>query len=135
MEIKYPSQSLRVLAVDDEPSVLEVLSLFLCEDGHQVETAASGEEALMHFQNSTWDVVLTDRIMPGMTGDQLVRAIRELAPQMPVVMVTGFIDAASALEMEKSGVDVIVRKPFTLASLRNGISSARARHMTRQHAA
>lgn len=135
METTYPSHSLRLLVVDDEPAVLEVLSLFLSEDGHQVVTATNGEKAWQLFQSGTWDVVLTDRIMPGLAGDQLVAAIRQTAPQMPVVMVTGFIDTASALEMEKAGVDTIVRKPFTLASLRNGINNARARHLTRQHAA
>ena len=68
-------------------------------------------------------MVLTDRAMPGMSGDELALAIKRVAPQTPVILVTGF--APSPAE-ELPGIDAVVKKPFTMATLSEAIEGTRA---------
>ncbi len=117
---------LRILVVDDEPSVRLVLSEFLREEGHEIETASNGTEALETFHQSKWDMVLTDRAMPGMSGDELAAAVKQTDPHVPVVMITGNVDPKRDFVAEPRLVDVVVRKPFTFAAIRNAMSEATA---------
>jgi CheY-like chemotaxis protein len=104
--------SLAILVVDDEAPVREVICAFLRQEGHRTGEAANGREALARFTAGRWDLVMTDRAMPEMDGEQLALEVRKLSPQTPIIMVTGFAPAACC-----AGVDVIVKKPFTRASL------------------
>jgi CheY-like chemotaxis protein len=123
--LSYASPPLAILVVDDEPALLLVLETTLREDGHIVGVADNGTEALRLFGERRWDVVLTDRSMPGMKGDALAAAIKQLSPRTPVIMVTG-----SPPRVGCPDVDAIIPKPFTRARLAETISSvlaARAR--------
>lgn len=115
---------LRILVVDDEPSIRDILSAYLRGDGHFVETAVDGLDGLEHFRRGTWDVVLTDRAMPGLSGWQLAAEIKAIAPCLPIVMLSGF---ASGL-LEESGqlktVDLLMHKPFRLEELREAVQKA-----------
>ncbi len=113
---------LRVLVVEDEPLVREVVTVYLNEDGHAVDTAKNGREGLEKFKSGEFDVVLTDRAMPEMNGDQLAAQIKLLRPDMPVILLTGFGDLMMDVGERPSGVDLIVSKPFTLNSLREALS-------------
>jgi signal transduction histidine kinase len=114
--------ALRVLVVDDEPLVREVLSVYLSEDEHQITTAANGREALEKFRAAEFDLVLTDRAMPEMNGDQFAREVKKLKPAMPVILLTGFGDLMSGAGEKPEGVDLVVGKPFTLNTLREAIA-------------
>jgi CheY-like chemotaxis protein len=128
-------KSLRVLVVDDEPAVREVLTVCLWEDGHTVDTASDGQEGLAKIQSGgKWDIVLTDRAMPRMNGDQLAAEIRKIEPEMPIVLVTGFADIMGDVGDQPELIDVVVRKPFTLASIRSGIAKAMARRKPQSEA-
>jgi CheY-like chemotaxis protein len=111
-----------VLVVDDEPLVREVLSVYLSEDEHQITTAANGREALEKFRAAEFDLVLTDRAMPEMNGDQFAREVKKLKPAMPVILLTGFGDLMSGAGEKPEGVDLVVGKPFTLNTLREAIA-------------
>lgn len=115
-----PLAPMRVLIVEDESSVRDVLGLMLESDGHTVGSAANGAEGLELFCSQQWDIVLTDRAMPNMTGDQLAMEIKRRSPHMPVVMVSGLANSHA----EPSPIDALVRKPFTSASLREGMAAA-----------
>ena len=78
----------RILVVDDEPFVCESIRMLLAHDGHEVETAQGGEEALAKYDPARFDLIFTDFSMPGMKGDQLATAIKEKKPARPVVMLT-----------------------------------------------
>ena len=109
---------LRILVVDDEPSVGDAVKLLLKFDGHEVEATNSGKEALAMFKPGRFDLVFTDYTMPGMNGDQLAAAIKADAPGQPIVMIT-----AHAGTLPRSpDVDFIVGKPFRLAQLRDAIT-------------
>ena len=115
-------QPLRILVVEDEPLVREVLSVYLTEDRHQVMMAANGREALEVFRAGTFDLVLTDRAMPEMNGDQLAAEVKRLKPQQPVILLTGFGDLMTGAGEQPEGVDLVVSKPFTLSMLRGAIA-------------
>lgn len=112
-------QHLRVLVVDDDPIVSELLSRYLEEDQHSVTTAATGCEALEKFNAGEFDLVITDRVMPKMSGDQLAIAIRDQKPAKPIILITGFEGVTAPVE-----ADLLVSKPATIATLRNAISRA-----------
>lgn len=120
--IPHSHSSLKVLVVDDEPSIRKVLSGYLSHDGHTAEEAASGGEALEKFFSGYYDLVITDRSMPGMSGDQVALAIRKGSPRTPVVLLTGFGDLMHTTGENPDGVDLILSKPFTLESLRGAVS-------------
>ncbi|HVM63038.1 MAG TPA: ATP-binding protein [Verrucomicrobiae bacterium] len=117
-----PGRPLRILVVEDEPQVREIEAEYLRGDGHFVETAADGREAVQRFKQWGYDVVVADRAMPEMNGDQLTAAIKQMSPKTPVVMVTGFAD------MPTDGVDpaqqpnLILRKPITQLTLRQAVA-------------
>lgn len=108
---------LYVLVVEDEPLMQNVLTGYLANDGHRVETASNGREGLGKFLAGRFDLVITDRAMPEMNGEQLAVAIKKIAPNKPVLLLTGFGDTISA-EEKPSGVDYVVGKPVTLSTFR-----------------
>ena len=113
--------SLNVLAVDDEPRVLEVLSAYLRFEGHSVSTAASGREALEKFRRNRFDLVVLDRVMPEMSGDQTARFVKQVNPDVPVIMLTGFGALLEVTGSQPPPVDVVLNKPITLDALRQTI--------------
>jgi CheY-like chemotaxis protein len=116
--------SLHVLVVDDEPYVREVISGYLESDGHTVETAADGGEGLLKFLAGWYDLIITDRSMPEMSGDQLAASIKKHAPKKPVIiMLTGFGEMMNAVEELPQGVDTVIGKPASMEALRKAISS------------
>jgi CheY-like chemotaxis protein len=122
---------LRILVADDEPMVREVIRLYLLEDGHTVQTAEDGGDALKKFQAGAFDLVLTDRAMPELSGDQLAAEVKALRPEVPVILLTGFGDLMNAEGEKPAGVDAIVSKPFTMASLRNAVAQVTKRCASR----
>jgi signal transduction histidine kinase len=114
------TQPLRVLVVDDQPDICHVLSRYLEQDAHTVVTAENGCVALEKFRAGNFDLVITDRAMPKMNGDQLASAIKEIKPFEPVILMTAFAEPKSP----SRDVDILLNKPFSLGSLRTAIGKA-----------
>ena len=121
-EAAKAARKLSVLVVDDEAMVREVLSEYLSGDGHSVETACDGRQALEIFKKKPFDLVITDRAMPEMSGDQLTLAIKQLSPGMPLVMLTGFGELMKAKGEHPQGVDYLLSKPLTFEAYREVIA-------------
>jgi len=113
--------------VEDEPLVREVLSVYLAEDNHQVQVGENGREGLEKFKAGTFDLVMTDRAMPEMNGDQLAVEIKKLRPETPILLLTGFGDLMTGAGEQPPGVDLVVSKPFTLTTLRSAIAKVTGR--------
>lgn len=111
----------RILVVDDEPFVCDAVKLMLAFDGHEVETANSGKQALTLFEKGKFDLVITDFAMPEMKGDELAVAIKSRAPGQPIVMITAYAEMLQASDNPLSGVDFVISKPFLLENLREAI--------------
>ncbi|MFW5915220.1 MAG: response regulator, partial [Planctomycetota bacterium] len=117
------SQSLKILVVEDAPEQLELIKEYLRMDDHQVNTAPDGQKGLTRFMDGYYDLVITDRSMPELNGDQLAREIKKEAPEKPVIMMTGFGDMMDAAEEKVEEVDMVLSKPVTLDKLREAIAA------------
>jgi len=115
------SRPCRVLIVDDDPLVNKLFRRLLEIDGHCVTSAQSGAEALEHMTTESFDVVITDRVMPIMNGDELSRSLKRLDPDLPVIMSTGYANASDESGFPDS-IDYMLPKPFDRSSLRNVLS-------------
>ena len=111
----------RILVVDDEPFVCEAVKMMLMFDGHLVETASNGKEALAMFDAGKFDLVITDYAMPAMKGDELAAAVKAKSPGMPVVLITAFAEMLKASRDPLTGVDFVISKPFMLENLREAV--------------
>jgi CheY-like chemotaxis protein len=111
-----------ILVVDDEPFVCEAVKMMLAFDGHIVETANNGKDALKIFEPGKYDLVITDFSMPGMRGDELAATIKARAPSQPIVMITAYAEVLQTSGNPLVGVDFIISKPFLLENLREAIA-------------
>jgi CheY-like chemotaxis protein len=116
----FPQKS--ILVVDDEPLVCDALKMLLSFDGHKVQVAANGAEALAIYDHEAFDLVITDFEMPSMKGDELAAAIKARAPKQPVVMITAYAEMLNAAGNPLKGVDYLISKPFLLENLREAIA-------------
>ncbi len=115
------TERLHVLVVDDEPLIRQLLSVFLTEDGHTVETATDGCDGLGKFRAGHFDLVLTDRAMPEMDGVQLADAIKQASPGQPIIMLTGFGDIMAVTDDKPESVDLVLGKPVGIPELRQAL--------------
>jgi len=105
-------RSARILVIDDEEAVREVLSRMLMTKGHQVETASDGDEGIELFKKQPFDLVFTDLGMPKLSGWEVGKALKELNPKIPVVMITGWGMELNREKMNQNGIDLMISKPF-----------------------
>ncbi|MEX2531789.1 MAG: PAS domain S-box protein [Gemmatimonadota bacterium] len=116
-----PSRPLRILAVDDEPSIRQFLGRLLTREGHQVVLAADGADALRAVEaaEEAFDLILSDLRMPGMGGEQFFMALREQAPEYEgrIVFMTGDITAREVGRIMGETRAPMVRKPFDISEI------------------
>ena len=101
-----------ILVVEDEEEVRELLKDILTDGGHEVEFSSNGQRGLELFQEKKFDLVFTDLGMPGMSGWQVAEKIKQLSSDTPVALITGWEVKKKKQELKKSGVDVVLKKPF-----------------------
>jgi len=111
----------RILIVDDEQTVRDVLAEYFTEQGYAVATAESGRDALKVLESFRPDLVLLDIRMPGIDGVETLRRLREVAPAVSVIMVTANEDVALARDTLKIGAVDYVSKPFDFAYLEQSV--------------
>lgn len=123
------SGNLSVLVVDDDQSVNTMVRRFLTRQGHQVDAASDGVVALRMFRPSIYDVVISDIVMPGMNGWELVAALHAVAPNLPVVIMTGYSSSNNSVWnkhfLQEQGVTAVLNKPIDfhyLSSILEGLS-------------
>jgi signal transduction histidine kinase len=117
-----PLPPLRVLVIDDEARSRNLLGQFLKADGHTVEMAEGGEEGVDLFSLGAFDLVITDRAMPTMSGDRAAAEIANLRSEIPIIMLTGFGDIMKDKGECPPGVSRVMSKPVTPNELRHLIS-------------
>jgi CheY-like chemotaxis protein len=108
---------LRVLVVDDDMAVCQALADMLRIQHHEVAVAEDGAEALERFHSGTFDVVMTDLVMRGMSGWGVARAVKVSRPEVRVVLVTGTAVDVPPDELQAWGIDAIVAKPVGFEEL------------------
>jgi len=129
-------RSLRILVVDDQEIICELVAEYLRTDGHEAAVATTGRRALELFASETFDLVITDQSMPEMNGVQLANSVKSIEPQIPVILLTGFGEEMQALGSRPESVDLVIGKPVSAADLRHAVftvvsqASAAARKST-----
>jgi response regulator RpfG family c-di-GMP phosphodiesterase len=114
----------RILVVDDDPLPLELISSHLESQEFQVTTAESGEDAVSQLKVNRVDLVLTDMSMPGMSGMDVLKWVRENQPRVPVILITGMCELKTAVESMQSGAFDYVTKPFQLETVLDRVQEA-----------
>src|SRR4051794_35114704 len=114
--------SKKILVVDDEPFVCDAVKMMLAFDGHDVQTANSGREALDLFDKGKFDLVITDFSMPSMKGDELATAIKTRSPKQPVEMIIAYGKIFQSWGPPLSGVDFMISNPFLFDILLSAIA-------------
>ncbi len=112
----------RILVVDDDNDVRGVAAQMIEEIGYQVVAAASGSEALTEFGRASFDLVLTDVVMPGMSGVDLARRIRAVAPAMPLLFASGYADVATF--GDELAAETVLKKPYRIGEVAARIGDA-----------
>jgi len=122
----------RILAVDDQRYFRELIEGLLVEEGYEVQTCASGEDALRVLDHAVFDVIVTDLVMPGMSGCDLVQRVKERDPDQEIMVVTGVVDVKSAVDAMKVGATDYLLKPFDRPTLAKSLEGILQRARLRQ---
>ena len=115
---------LRVLLVDDQQDVRAFCTRVLRRLGYESVAAASGQEALAVLESQSFDLLITDVMMPEMTGTELLERARVLHPDLPAVVITGYADVDLATRAIRAGACDFVTKPFGISDLKEAIEHA-----------
>ena len=113
-----------ILIVDDERSMRDFLKILLNKEGYKVDTASDGNQALEYIKEKAFDLVITDIQMTGMSGLELLNAIKEHSPTLPVVIITAFASPDDAVFAMKNGAFDYVSKPFNVDEIKSVVISA-----------
>jgi DNA-binding response OmpR family regulator len=111
--VEVDSPKARILAVDDEPIVLDSFRKILVLAGYSIDTVESGPEALALVRSNDYEFVFADLKMPGMDGLDVIKAAKHLRPEVDVAIITGYATVESAVSAMKYGAMDYVQKPFT----------------------
>lgn len=107
----------RILVVDDEPMVRQLLVKHLTRKGYSVTEAEDGKKALQLFGENPFDLVLSDVRMPGLDGLALLKAIKEFSPRIPVILISGYGDVETVVDSLKAGAENFLAKPLKMDQL------------------
>ena len=121
VSVAGPEPPGRILVVDDEADVREMLADVLMSHGHHVTLAGGGREALRSFEQGDYDLVITDLGMPEINGWEVARAVKALRASMPVLLLTGWADA---VDTQAGRVDAVIKKPFDMTKLAAAVNAA-----------
>ncbi len=123
-----------ILVVDNEKSMREMLTIALEKEGYEVETARNGEVAVEMIENGDYDVVITDINMPRSNGIDVLNAVTRIRPQTPVIMMTGYASAETAVETMKKGAYDYITKPFNMDDFKLVIrNAAEKKHLSKEN--
>jgi DNA-binding NtrC family response regulator len=126
----------RILVVDDETSILDTLGILLRGEGFDYESASSGGQALERLEQMEPDIVLADIRMPGVSGIDLLAAVRDRDPEIPVILMTAQASLQSAMQAVNHGAFYYLQKPFSNAELVALCRrAAESRHLKRENRA
>ncbi len=114
----------RILVVDDEESMRQLLEIALGKDGHRITLADSGKAATKLIDQNSFDLVISDIKMPDMSGVDVLRHVKETEPGTPVIMVTAYASAETAVEGLRLGAYDYLTKPFKVDELKANIRNA-----------
>jgi len=114
------TQKKTILVIEDDTEVLSVIIKYLSQLGYEVITATDGMEGLKQLQSAEYDLVITDIVMPYVSGVGVVTALKEKRPHIPVIAITGYGKEPEAAAVEKKA-DLVLAKPVKMSTLKGYI--------------
>lgn len=119
MKIKEKEQmAQKILVVDDESAIIDLITLILTEEGYEVSTAQNGKEGLKQFESVGPDLIITDIIMPDMEGIEFIKALAKKKKNIPIIVMSGNIIGTKFLKPARLfGAKAALTKPFTTQDL------------------
>ncbi len=127
-----PGAKKRALVVDDENSVLQILGKVLEQMEFKCVLCTTGEDALTELESGTFDLLVTDKNLPGISGIEVAQVARNIYPALPILVVTGYASEESALEALSLGVADYVLKPLDLNDFRNSVEKVMAKEVKKK---
>jgi CheY-like chemotaxis protein len=123
--------TVRVLVIDDDADIRRLLADILTTAGHQVTDVCSGAEAAAIFKKDNFDLVLTDLEMPEMSGWEIARSLKKQDPNLMIALITGWGETIDSAQLQESGIDTIVNKPFRMDQILGLAVAAQAKGVRR----
>ncbi|MFQ3675119.1 MAG: response regulator, partial [Endomicrobiia bacterium] len=114
----------KILVIDDEQGIRDMVSYTLLKEGYAVFTAANGAEGVEQVIKNDIDVAITDIKMPGMDGIEVLKKIKEVKPEVEVIVATGYGSTETAVESLRKGAYDYINKPFNIDELSSLVSKA-----------
>ena len=115
--------TIRILAIDDQAIILDLLTAMCQSLGYEIKTASSGQEGIALASESTFDVVFTDLAMPGMSGLEVAKKIKAQHAETPIILLTGWEASVDSDRLVVSGITEVLYKPFRIEQLTDVIKS------------
>ncbi len=112
---------IKILFVDDEPKICQLIKELFKQEGYQTDTSLSGTEALQMMKKYNYEMLITDLKMPGIDGLELIRRAKREQPEISTIMVTGYATIETAVQSLKHGVDDYITKPFNIFELKKAV--------------
>ncbi|MBN2126356.1 MAG: response regulator [Deltaproteobacteria bacterium] len=119
--------NLKILIVDDDKKLLSVLKSLLTEEEHDVTAFSDGLEAIARCKEESFDLVITDLMMPGTSGMEVLKEARKIHPETLVILVTGYATLESAIQAIREGAYDYITKPFKLEEIKIVVRNAQER--------
>jgi len=116
--------STQILVIDDEAHNRQALTLLLSHSGYQVQSAVTGEEALEIMEKSPFEIIITDLFLPGVSGIDILKRVKEDSPYTSVILITGNASAETEVEAMKEGAFDYITKPFNFEKLKVIVAKA-----------
>ena len=107
---------MKILAVDDEPYVLDLIEVILKMDGHELTLARNGREGLQMFKAGMFDIVITDLNMPEVSGVEMAKSIKDIDPKVKILLMSGDGEQDCG---HPAGIDLVLSKPLRINSLKD----------------
>jgi CheY-like chemotaxis protein len=123
ISVRDKTRKVRILAIDDQSIILELLIAMCQSQDYDIETALSGREGIQLASQADFDIVLTDLAMPEMSGLETARNIKKLLPNAPIILLTGWETKIDQDQLELSGITKVLYKPFRIEQLTDIIQS------------
>ncbi len=115
---------MKILVVDDEKNIREIVSMIFEKDGHEVLKASNSKEAIKYLDREIFDVIISDIKLPDINGIELLKIIKDKSGDIPVILITAYASTSSAIEALKNGAEDYIIKPFDIDELRIVVKKA-----------
>jgi len=111
----------RILIVEDEDLIISTVEALLQKMKINYDTAKNGKEAIEKFKNEKFDLIITDIFMPVMDGFQLIEEIKKIHSDIPIIVISGYIDNETVRKIKNLGANEYIEKPFSLLDVKKSI--------------